>query len=383
MMLLSLCLKQNLNIVAAHVNYHLRKNADKEEELVRQYCEENEVELCLYHSDGIYEGNMEAWARKIRYDFYKQIYDRYHCDKLLLGHQLDDHLETYLMMRERGSSGWYYGIAASSQNFGMVIYRPLLKIRKQDTEQYCRENNVPYAVDESNLNLDYTRNRIRHTIVEPASEKQIQVWLNEAEKLNRQIKERTDYIDHNYDLQEVDLAQFRKEEREIRYLIIRRMADNWLIQPLSQAFVVEINRVLMNSYNNGSIALSPEISLFYEYGVFYCDKNEDDFSFEYQTLVYEETPYFSLCPQGSSLQALTLQESDFPITIRNGRADDKIEMRFGHKKLNRYFIDRKLKHRQRIRTIVVENKEKQVVFVEGLGCDVAHYTIKPNLFVIK
>ncbi len=383
MMLLSLCLQQKLDIVAAHVNYHLRKNSDKEEELVRQYCKENQIELVVYESDGICTGNLEAWARKIRYDFYSEVYDYYHCDVLLLGHQLDDHLETYLMMRQRGSSGWYYGIAKSSQNFGMEIYRPLLEIRKKDTALYCEENNVPYAVDESNFSLDYTRNRIRHTIVEPAGDKQIQAWLSEAEKLNQQIKEKTGYIEQNYDLEEVELARFRNEPLEIRHLIIRKMVDNWLIQPLSEAFVAEINRVLMTTDNNGFVSLSLEVGLFHEYGVFYCDKKEEEFSYEYPEPSYEDTPYFSLRKQGSSLEALTVNSSDFPITIRNGKPDDKIEMRFGHKKLNRHFIDRKLKHRERIRTVVVENKENQVIFVEGLGCDIMHYSIKPNLFVVK
>ena len=80
---------------------------------------------------------------------------------------------------------------------------------------------------------------------------------------------------------------------------------------------------------------------------------------------------------------MTLSAEDFPITIRSPKEGDQIELRFGKKKLNRFFIDRKISHKERKSYPVVVNSVGNVVLVPKIGCDVKHYTVKPNCFVIK
>ena len=87
--------------------------------------------------------------------------------------------------------------------------------------------------------------------------------------------------------------------------------------------------------------------------------------------------------QGETTEAVTLAEEDFPITIRSPQPQDAIQLRFGKKRLNRWFIDRKIPPDQRRSWPVVVNRRGEIVLVPKIGCNVAHYSNNPTCFVIK
>ena len=60
-----------------------------------------------------------------------------------------------------------------------------------------------------------------------------------------------------------------------------------------------------------------------------------------------------------------------------------IEMRYGCKKVHRFFIDRHIPLYQRQFWPVIENAKGNVIFVPGLGCDKYHYTVNPTLNVLE
>ena len=106
-------------------------------------------------------------------------------------------------------------------------------------------------------------------------------------------------------------------------------------------------------------------------------------SYCYEKVVFETTPYFTIAPVGGSCEALTLYKEDYPITIRNAQPNDEIRLRFGTKKLNRWFIDRKIPKKERKIWPVVVNAAGNVILVPKIGCDIAHCSNNPTLFVIK
>ena len=73
--------------------------------------------------------------------------------------------------------------------------------------------------------------------------------------------------------------------------------------------------------------------------------------------------YFKIRKKGSSFNALTLKESDFPISIRNYRSGDKIRMTYGYKQINRYFIDKKIFLKDRISYPIIVNRSDEVILV--------------------
>jgi tRNA(Ile)-lysidine synthase len=83
------------------------------------------------------------------------------------------------------------------------------------------------------------------------------------------------------------------------------------------------------------------------------------------------------------VNSVTVRETDFPLTIRNVREKDRIRMRFGTKKVHRFFIDRRIPLCFRDSWPIAENAAGEIILVPGLGCDRNHYSIWPDFSVIQ
>ena len=46
-----------------------------------------------------------------------------------------------------------------------LLIRPLLAITREEVEGYCRERGLEFRQDATNMNVDYTRNRVRHRVL--------------------------------------------------------------------------------------------------------------------------------------------------------------------------------------------------------------------------
>ncbi|MBQ1827294.1 MAG: tRNA lysidine(34) synthetase TilS [Erysipelotrichaceae bacterium] len=385
MALLDVAYRQNYRIIVASVNYKKRETADLEEKIVREYCSRRDIPVFFLYPQKQDRENFQKWARDVRYQFYKKLYDENGCDGLLLGHQLDDHLETYLMDKTTGRLSNHAGIAYESEVFGMKVIRPLLSLRKSETRAYCLENGVEFHDDESNYTDDYQRNYIRHHLVEPADEGQIEIWLQEIRQINEKTAEIQSYISTSYDLNaEISLEMFRKESHEVRLILLRSLIRTLIAQEhFSLKMLENIDDILMKSSTNGCIDLGEGVEIVYEYGLFYIWDFSADYCYKLDGIEYIETPYFSLVSEGRTIEGMSLSPADFPLTIRPYMEGDAIELRYGHKKVSRFFIDRKILKKERHLWPVVVNAENEVIFVSGIGCDVYHFSIKPDVFMIK
>lgn len=161
--------KRNISVVC-HVNYHKRESADRDQEIVVDFCKKNNLPIEILDVDEkVYEkyahiDNFQAKARLIRYDFFKEIGKKYNIQHLYIAHNFDDFLETAYMQRARQSKALFYGIKESNFVNGMIVKRPVLFIRKQTLQRYCDENKIKYGIDETNELDIYERNRVRKTI---------------------------------------------------------------------------------------------------------------------------------------------------------------------------------------------------------------------------
>jgi len=94
------------NLVVAHVNYKKRENSDYDEKLVRNYCQKYSLPCEVYQFQGSeYSSisNFQDKARRIRYDFCQELAQKYQTKHIVVAHHLDDHLETYLLQKQRNS----------------------------------------------------------------------------------------------------------------------------------------------------------------------------------------------------------------------------------------------------------------------------------------
>lgn len=126
MFLLNLYKKKN--IVVAHVNYHKRSDSNIDENIVKDFCIKNNIPFELLSVKEKPKGNFQSWARDIRYNFFKEVYIKYKCKELVIGHHMDDFLETAIMQQKTGRTPRFFGIRKKKIINEMNINRPFISL---------------------------------------------------------------------------------------------------------------------------------------------------------------------------------------------------------------------------------------------------------------
>jgi tRNA(Ile)-lysidine synthetase-like protein len=188
MALLDMMMKANVKPIVCFVNYHTGNDCEEAEQKMRLFCQEHDLslEVCdtnFVPQDGR-DDDFEAWSRKTRYDFFKEIYVKYDAAALFIAHQQDDLIETYLLGKQNGVTKSRYGVGKISTYQGMMVVRPLLDFTSADLHHYCHENNVPFLPDMSNFEDLHTRNKIRHEVIDKLTEIERGQILDEMRRVN-------------------------------------------------------------------------------------------------------------------------------------------------------------------------------------------------------
>ena len=159
----------NLELCIAHFEHGLRgQDSIDDAAFVKTYAEARGIKFIGGQGDvksfaAVNKISIETAARTLRYEFLsKQDFDA-----IALAHHTDDQAETILMRLLRGATT--SGLAAMkfrtfSKDYGLLI-RPLLRFRKAELENFCRQRNLSPRVDATNFELDATRNRIRLELI--------------------------------------------------------------------------------------------------------------------------------------------------------------------------------------------------------------------------
>lgn len=153
------------SLVAAHVNHGLRgESADRDEKFVKKYCSENGIEIRTLRADVASlakesgEG-LEECGRKVRYGFFNSFGE----DIIIAtAHNLSDRVETFLFNFTRGSA--LRGLCSIPPVRDNIV-RPLIDCSKEEILDYCKANSIEFVTDETNSDVVYSRNRIRHNVV--------------------------------------------------------------------------------------------------------------------------------------------------------------------------------------------------------------------------
>ena len=139
----------------------------------------------------------EAAAREWRYQSLVEIAEENDCREIVTGHTLSDRSETllYNLIRGAGSNGlgaltWKRPL---TNNINLV--RPLLKVSRGETLEFCQQFALPIWEDAANANLDYARNRIRQELVPYLKENfnpNVETTLSQTSEV---LKAESDYLE--------------------------------------------------------------------------------------------------------------------------------------------------------------------------------------------
>lgn len=150
--------------VAVHCNFHLRGNeSNRDQQFVEQLCAKLGVKLEICHYDTYKYASdnkisIEMAARELRYADFERLRRKYNADYIAVAHHRDDSVETLLMNLMRGTG--IRGLTGIKPINGNII-RPLLSLQRIEIEQYLQSIGQDYVTDSTNLEAEYTRNKIR------------------------------------------------------------------------------------------------------------------------------------------------------------------------------------------------------------------------------
>ena len=155
----------NLQLTVAHLNHGLRpRSSDGEARFVLRLARRLGIKCLTQKIDiGPGPGSLEERARNKRYDFLNRTADAHGCNKIALGHQANDNAEAVLLHLLRGSG--IRGLAGIPPVRGPRIVRPLIHLQRAEVLAYLNQRSIDYVQDESNQDLSFARNRIRHELI--------------------------------------------------------------------------------------------------------------------------------------------------------------------------------------------------------------------------
>ncbi|MDD4188088.1 MAG: tRNA lysidine(34) synthetase TilS [Bacilli bacterium] len=387
MVLLNLLQKENLNIVVAHVNHKLRVESDEEELLLSEYCLKNNLIFESMNIDKYPKGNKEMNAREKRYDYFKTLLKKYNSAYLFTAHHGDDLIETIIMRLTRGSYfKGYTGFLKITKQENYQLIRPLIYTTKEEIINYAKNNNIPYAIDYTNKEDKYTRNRIRNHI------------LPELKKENKNVHKKFIKFSELIDEYEV----FFEKETNVLYnkLYVNNKIDLNEFYILDNIFKKRLlHKILLNIYNNNIVVITDEhtklilnlisshkqnsyitlprnIRVTKFYNMLEFDNYNDiakAYNYTLNTKVDLELGTISKISKtdiikSNDLIRLLSSEIVLPIFVRTRKIGDKIEVKNlkGSKKINDIFIDNKVPINKRDIYPVVTDANDNILWLPSL-----------------
>ncbi len=112
--------------------------------------------------------NLEAVARRERYDFFLRVAREVGAGFVATGHTQSDQAETVLLRLLRGASpdGAAGILPERPLGEGAVrVVRPLLDVTRAEILDYARRHDLEFREDATNADVSFARNRLRHDIL--------------------------------------------------------------------------------------------------------------------------------------------------------------------------------------------------------------------------
>ena len=376
-------------ICVLHANHKLRASADDEARFVQTLAEQHGLECQVATWEAPAQRNIEQAARTFRYRFFAEVMQLYERPVLLTAHHQDDQVETLLRKLITGRP-FHQGIPKLRPLANGYVARPFLTVTKQELRHYLVTQQIEYVEDESNQNLKFQRNRLRHQLIPQIQQEnpqfvrdflQVVADYNEQEQvvlnLGKQLFNQAQVAPNHW-----HLAKLQSVEQKYAFVkYFQKYFTTQFQKNLKQNQIEQIQQLLQTSAGEKELKLAENCYLMRSYQDLYLQSRQivekhtkDVYTLKCNSGFYlspDEWIYFGRqkdilpppamsdcakfsisCPQTSALE------------IRPPLAGDKIAIAADqHKKLARLFIDAKIPKHQRSQMRVVVDAKQRVIGV--------------------
>lgn len=379
--------KMDLNIICAHVNHNKRKESEQEKIDLENYCKKNNITFEYIKVTNWGDDNFHNEARSVRYNFFEELVYNYGAKYLMTAHQGDDLIETILMRIVRGSTlKGYSGFSRIVDKGDYKIIRPLITVTKDEILKFDEKNGIQYAIDESNNEDHYTRNRYRHTVLPFLKQEEPNIHKKFL-KFSETLLKNSNYIDSvaNKEFNKVfqngnlDIDKFKSLDPVIQTKIIYNIlekiyGDDLLI--VGNAHVDLIFGLISSNKSNSVVHLPNNVIVVKSYNEL-TFSYDDDVNDQYEIQIDEIVNL----PNGKIIEKvdetndtsnytikLNSKEITLPLYVRNRRDGDKIKLKGlnAYKKVSEIFINEKIKTSDRNSWPVVLDSKEEIVWLPGL-----------------
>jgi tRNA(Ile)-lysidine synthase len=385
----------------AHLNHQLRAAAADDE----TFCAETAARLetpFLSHAENVADRaragrrSIEDAARAARYEFFEHARRHFDADAVALGHTRDDQAETFLLRLLRGAGS--RGLAGMHPRNGRFI-RPLLECRRGELRALLEARHLSFVHDETNEDVSIPRNRVRAELL-PLLERRfnpsiVDVLADEADIAREEWRwiDQAAHVAAPRVLREegangwkLDVAALNALAPAVARMIVRG-ALAAAAGPLSVSFRHVEDALRLARHGGAAIdgpglrmeragdsvvltntpAPPPETNLFrYPLSI----PGEVVLQEAGCVVSAETAPSAAVAgavPASGETAVLQLERCQGPLVVRNRRPGDRFRplgLR-GRKKLQDYFVDRKVARQGRDRIPLVVDEADRIVWVAG------------------
>lgn len=374
-----------VQIQAVHVHHGIRGlAADEDAEFAVAECKRYGVNCKIEYVDvptiaKLRHESVEEAGRNERYRVFRET----GADKIAVAAHMNDQAETIIHNMIRGTG--IHGLVGMNPMEKKII-RPLLCITRLEIEDFCHCNDINYIEDETNSDITYSRNRIRHNIIPQA----VIINSRAVENINsmsgrlKDIEELIDelsraaiekYVHNEKEAVVIDRQLFDEEKsiivKEVIRCCIERLAGK--LKDITSDHIKEI--IELSSMQSGKrVSLPYKITAIRSYDTIQliqkkeldeCADTYDDTKQTMEITILEKEDFKGRkYPKDTYTKWFDYDKISNGLVLRTRRSGDYISINGGTKKLQDYFTDEKVPAKERD-TVNVVADGSEIVWIVG------------------
>ena len=392
----------------AHCNFQLRgAESDEDELLVAREAKRLGVEFFNKRFDTEAEmertgESMEMAARRIRYQWFKELCDEHGYSAIAIAHHSNDSIETFFINMLRGTG--LRGLTGITTQVGRVV-RPMMFATRKDIHDYAVAHRIPFREDSSNRSTKYLRNKVRIGLVPMLKEINPQFTTIMRRNIAR-LSQAQDFITSAIGIVKGEVLEHNGDIHTLRVANIRpTLPRNYVIYEILNSEygfkgdVVDALCHALDSDATGRRFYSREWVAVVDRGdVVIAPITQDD---SCESIVEKGTArsyiggsvlYYEYCnidfidtlDQGDNVALLDADKLKFPLKVRRWQEGDWFVPfgMSGRKKLSDYLIDKKVSMAEKSRQFVLLSGD-DIVWVVGRRLDDRYAITRKTENVLK